>query len=69
MNKNLFLNMVDAAIKNKKLELDNLDRDFLLCAKEQTFLSYIWYVSKNEKYIDYYLRTGLILERAMEAAD
>ena len=68
MENGLFLLMVNAALKAQTLELDNLDKDFLLCAKEQTFLSYIWYVSKNEKYLDYYLRTGLILERTMEVA-
>lgn len=69
MNRTLFLHMLHTALNGQTLELDNLDKDFLLCAKEQTFLSYIWYVSQNEKYLDYYLRTGLILERTMEVAN
>ena len=68
MNRDLFLKIISAALNKQALELDNLDKDFLLSAKEQTFLSYIWYVSRNEKYIEFYLRTGLILERIMEVA-
>ena len=69
MNKLLFLKMIQCSIDGKKIDLDDLYEDFLLCAKEQTYLSYIWYVSKNEKYLDYYLRTGLILERTMGVAN
>ena len=66
MNQQLFLEMIDAAINGKTIDLLEVDEEFINVAKEQTFLPFLYVASKDKKYKKYYIQSVLIHERINE---
>ena len=66
MNQQLFLEMIDAAINGKTIDLSEVDEEFIKVAKEQTFLPFLYVASKDKKYKKYYIQSVLIHERINE---
>lgn len=66
MNQQLFLEMIDAAINGKTIDLSEVDEEFIRVAKEQTFLPFLYVASKDKKYKKYYIQSVLIHERINE---
>lgn len=66
MNQQLFLEMIDAAINGKTIDLSEADEEFIRVAKEQTFLPFLYVASKDKKYKKYYIQSVLIHERINE---
>lgn len=66
MDQELFLKMINAAIKGEYLDLSTIDEDFIRVAKEQTFQPMLYSVTKNRKYKSYYIQASLIHDRFME---
>ena len=66
MNQQLFLEMIDAAINGKTIDLSEVDEEFIKVAKEQTFLPFLYVASKDKKYKKYYIQSVLIHEKINE---
>ena len=64
-NYELVLKIVNAAIKGEHLDLSNQheNKELLITMKEQTFLAYLYYVSKDSFFNPYYISSCLIHEQ------
>lgn len=67
MNKNhkLILDILNAGLNNQKLDLSNEhdNKELITIMREQTFLPYLYYVSKDTFYNAYYISSYLIHEQ------
>lgn len=63
MNQQMFLKMINAAIKEETLNLSDIDEEFIRVAKEQTFQPMLYTVTKDPKYRKYYIQSALIHEK------
>lgn len=68
MYRDIILQIIEAAINNKKIDLTNYinDQEFMRIMKEQTFLPFLYKVDKRKELRKYYYQSCLILEKFNE---
>lgn len=68
MYRDIILQIIDAAINGKTLDLSNYinDQEFMRIIKEQTFLPFLYKVDKRKEFRKYYYQSCLIHEKFNE---
>lgn len=68
MYRDIILQIIEAAINNKKIDLTNYinDQEFMRIMKEQTFLPFLYKVDKRKEFRKYYYQSCLIHEKFNE---
>lgn len=68
MYRDIILQIIDAAINGKTLDLSNYinDQEFMRIMKEQTFLPFLYKVDKRKEFRKYYYQSCLIHEKFNE---
>lgn len=68
MYRDIILQIIDAAINSKTLDLSNYinDQEFMRIMKEQTFLPFLYKVDKRKEFRKYYYQSCLIHEKFNE---
>ena len=64
MYRDIILQIIEAAINNKKIDLTNYinDQEFMRIMKEQIFLPFLYKVDKRKEFRKYYYQSCLIHE-------
>lgn len=71
MYRDVILQIIDAAINGKTLDLSNYinDQEFMRIMKEQTFLPFLYKVDKRKEFRKYYYQSCLIHEKFNEVGE